>query len=419
MSDRTVTLLVNGRRYRLGRRPVAVVCLDGGDPAYLEDAFARGLMPRLQAASRAGSYNLAKAVLPSFTNPNNVSVVTGRPPTVHGISGNFFLDRASGEAVPMTDPSFLRAPTILAEFSQAGVPVAAVTAKDKLRRMLGHGLAAGAIAFSSEQAAVCTVQENGIGDVESFVGMPQPDVYSAELSLFVLHAGARLVRDRRARLLYLSLTDYVQHTYPPGSAGSDDFHRRVDAALGDLIDAGAMLGLIADHGMNDKAHEDGSPNIVFVQDALDARFGVGATRVILPITDPYVAHHGSLGGYVRVYCTGDVAAAEVAEFCMRLPGVDIALERDAVCALFDLPPDREGDVAVISDARTALGSSASYHDLAALAGHRLRSHGGIAETTVPFITSAPLLPEYAEHAAASKLHNYDIFDFVLNGTAFD
>lgn len=419
MSGGTVTVEANGRGYRLGRRPVAVVCLDGGDPAYLEDAFQRGLMPRLQAASRAGSYNLAKAVLPSFTNPNNVSVVTGQPPAVHGISGNFFLDRSTGEAVPMTDPGFLRVPTILAAFSQAGVPVAAVTAKDKLRRLLGDGLAVDAIAFSSERAASCTVQENGIKDVEAFVGMRQPEVYSAELSLFVLHAGARLVRERRARLLYLSLTDYVQHTYAPGSAGSDDFHRRVDAALGDLIDAGAALGLIADHGMNDKAREDGRPNVVFVQDALDARFGAGATRVILPITDPYVAHHGSLGGYVRVYCTGASGAAEVARFCMGLPGVEVALERDAACALFDLPPDREGDVAVISDGRTALGSSASYHDLAALAGHRLRSHGGIAEQTVPFITSAPLTPAYDKRARHTKLHNYDIFDFVLNGTDID
>jgi phosphonoacetate hydrolase len=373
-------------------------------------------MPRLKAASHDGSYNLAKAVLPSFTNPNNISVVTGQPPSVHGISGNFFLDRATGAAVPMADPSFMRAPTILSAFSQAGVPVAAVTAKDKLRRLLGHGLAAGAIAFSSEQAATCTVQENGIHDVEAFVGMRQPDVYSAELSLFVLHAGTRLVRERRARLLYLSLTDYVQHTYAPGDAGSDDFHRRVDAALGELIDAGAVLGLIADHGMNDKAREDGSPNIVFVQDALDVRFGAGASRVILPITDPYVAHHGALGGYVRVYCTGAIAPADVAQFCMTLPGVEVALERDVACALFDLPPDREGDVAVIADARTALGSSASYHDLAALAGHRLRSHGGMAEQTVPFITSAPLTTTYARRAQSTKLHNYDIFDFVLNGT---
>lgn len=416
MGDDRLTAYASDTRYVMPGRPAAVICLDGGDPAYLEDAFGRGLMPRLHAMSRDGSYHLAKGVLPSFTNPNNVSIVTGKPPAVHGISGNFFLDRNTGDAVPMTDPSFLRAPTILAAFSQAGVPVAAVTAKDKLRRLLGHGLAAGAIAFSAERAASCTLEENGIEDAEAFVGMPQPDVYSAELSLFVMRAGVRLVREGRARLLYLSLTDYIQHTYAPGSEGSDDFHRRFDAALGDLLDAGALVGLVADHGMNDKARDDGSPNVVFVQDALDARFGPGATRVILPITDPYVAHHGSLGGYVRVYCTGTIGPAEVARFTMSLPGVEVALEQDAACALYDLPPDREGDVAVISDTRTALGSSASYHDLTPLAGHRLRSHGGLAEQTVPFITSSPLTPEYAERARSTKIHNYDIFDFTLNGT---
>jgi phosphonoacetate hydrolase len=168
--------------------------------------------------------------------------------------------------------------------------------------------------------------------------------------------------------------------------------------------------------MNDKAKADGSPNVIFLQDELDKAFGADSAKVILPITDPYVAHHGSLGGYVRVYCRRGLSVDDVITFVMTLPGIEVALPRDAACRVFELPADREGDIAVISDSATAIGSSASYHDLKALAGHRLRTHGGIAEQTVPFMTSQRLTEPYSERARTKKIHNYDIFDFTLNGT---
>ena len=82
----------------------------------------------------------------------------------------------------------LRAPTILAEFNQAGAKVAVVTAKDKLRRLLGVGLDISpnsAVCFSSELADKANLEAHGIEDVVAKVGMPVPDVYSAELSEFV------------------------------------------------------------------------------------------------------------------------------------------------------------------------------------------------------------------------------------------
>src|SRR5207245_9105128 len=130
--------------------------------AYFEAGLAAGVLPTIARWRRDGFYALADAAMPSFTNPNNLSIVTGAPPAVHGISGNFALDRDSGAEIMMTDPDMMRGDTILGRMSQEGVAVAAVTAKDKLRRMLGKGIAIGpglrnsGICFSSEQADGCT-----------------------------------------------------------------------------------------------------------------------------------------------------------------------------------------------------------------------------------------------------------------------
>ena len=168
--------------------------------------------------------------------------------------------------------------------------------------------------------------------------------------------------------------------------------------------------------MRDKAKADGSPNVIYLEDELNARFGAGAVRVICPITDPYVKHHGALGSFVRVYRRSGPEVAELMAFCAKLPGVESVLSGADAAAKYDLPLDREGDFVVLSDAATVIGASVAEHNLSGLDGHRLRSHGGLGERRVPFLVSAPLTPAYQRRAAAGGLHNYDIFDFVLNGT---
>src|SRR3954463_4224175 len=131
---------VNGRTYRWMAQPLVVVCVDGCEPDYITQAMQAGRAPYLRELCAKGASYLADAVVPSFTNPNNLSIVTGTPPSVHGICGNYFYDRDTGTEVMMNDPKYLRAETILAAFSKAGARVAVVTAKDKLRRLLGKGL---------------------------------------------------------------------------------------------------------------------------------------------------------------------------------------------------------------------------------------------------------------------------------------
>lgn len=416
MSRRNIHL--NGITYRWPVQPVVVVCIDGGDPAYIEQGIRDGIIPNIARFTREGFSAIAEGTVPSFTCPNNMSLITGAPPAVHGISGNFYLDVASGEAVVMTGPELLRSRTILAEFADAGARVVSITAKDKLRRQLGKDLdlSRGNISFSSEMADQCSMSENGIENVLELVGMPLPDIYSMELSLFVLKAGIRLLERQCPALIFLSLTDYIQHKHAPGEPMANEFYRRIDEAFGRLAELGALVALTADHGMNDKSTPAGRPNVIYLQDILDEEFGKGDTRVICPITDAFVKHHGALGGFVRVWCLGGKATPPaVIDLVKGMPGIAAALDKATVCRQFDLPPDREGDVAVLAEANVVIGAAASEHDLSSLGNARLRSHGAPTEARVPFILSQPLNDSYRQRAASGPLKSHQIFDYAING----
>ena len=363
---------------------------------------------------REGFFALADAAMPTFTNPNNVSIVTGAPPVVHGISGNYYLDRKTGQEIMIVDATPMRATTILAEMSREGVRVAAITAKDKLRKMLGHRVEGG-ICFSSEKAGTATLAENGIENVGALVGRPSPDMYSPDLSLFVLDAGIKLLEAGRADLFYLSLSDLVQHAHGPGEREADDFHGAVDARIGQLAELGAVVGLVADHGMNDKTNDDGTPRVVFLEEELNRRFGSVAVRVICPITDPFVKHHGALGSFVRVYLRKELDLAEVMDAAAAIPGIALVLDGRSAAGRYEMPLDREGDFVAIGDTHAVIGSSRTEHDLTGLHGQRLRSHGGLSEQVVPFIVSHPMTEAYRNLAETRRLRNFDIFDFALNG----
>ena len=410
-------LTVNGTGYRRPERPVVVVCIDGGDPAYLGHGASAGIIPNIERWMREGFHTVAQGTMPSFTCPNNMSIVTGRPASVHGISGNFYLDRATGEPVVMTGPELLKVHSVMSEFSRRGARVVSVTAKDKLRRQLQKGmdLANGSVSFSSQHADRCTMEENGIEDALGLVGQPLPDMYSADLSLFVLDAGLRLLEERRPDILYLSLTDYIQHAYAPGHPEADRFYAEMDARFGRFEALGATVALTADHGMNEKTRDDGTPCVVWLQDILDAELGEGTSTVICPITDAFVGHHGALGGFVRVYCQDGLPAERVIEVIADVPGLEQVLSREEVAREFDLPVGPEGDVAVLGDARTVIGAREVDHDLSGLKGHRLRTHGSVHEADVPVILSRPVSDEYARRAENARLHSYEAFDYAFNG----
>ena len=413
MNSTSVT--VNGRQYRAPSRPAVVVCIDGSEPEYFERGLADGTTPAIARFRRDGVYRVARSVVPSFTNPNNLSIVTGASPAVHGISGNYFYDPATGQEVMMNDPKFLRCETLLATLSRAGAKVVVVTAKDKLRRLLGHGM--DGICFSSEKADQTTKGEHGIERATDLVAMPVPSVYSAELSEYVLAAGLELLERERPDIMYLSLTDYVQHKHAPGAPAATAFYAMLDRYFDAFDRAGAALGITADHGMNAKSNEDGTPRVVYLRPLLDTLVGAGRARVILPITDPYVVHHGALGSFATVYLDDAAQAKSVASRLAAVAGIAAVYDNETGCARFELPRDRVGDLIIIGETHTVLGKSPEEHDLSLLE-EPLRSHGGVSEQTVPFVINRPLDAASARRLAASAdLRNFDLFDYVLNGVS--
>ena len=409
---------LNDVSYSWPKKPLALVCIDGGDPEYLQAGLRDGIIPNIARFMEEGFYQVAKGSMPSFTCPNNMSIVTGTEPKIHGISGNFFIDPKSKEPVVMTGPELLRSRSILGEFSREGAVVVSITAKDKLRKQLQKGmdLSSGSVSFSSQHADKCTMDENGIENVLEFVGQPLPNMYSAELSLFVLDAGIKLLEEKKPNLLYLSLTDFIQHAHAPGSEEANSFYIEMDQRFGRLQELGALVALTADHGMADKSNESGEPNVIWLQDSLDEKLGHGACRVICPITDAFVGHHGALGGFVRIYLEKEQDRKKVSEIVQAMEGVEKVWTAENVAKELELPLDREGDLAVVADKRTVIGGSEKDHDLSALKGKRLRTHGSLHEANVPFIISEPLNDIYLKRAGERTLRSREIFEYALNGT---
>ena len=410
-----VNVTANGRSYAWPRVPAIAICLDGCEPAYLDEAIKAGLMPALERIKKKGTVRFAHSVIPSFTNPNNLSIATGRPPAVHGICGNYLYNPETGEEVMMNDPKFLRAPTVFQAFYDAGAKVAVVTAKDKLRALLGKGLKfddGRAMCFSAERSDTTTKAEHGIDNASRHLGLPVPEVYSAELSEFVFAAGVQLLKEFRPDVMYLTTTDYVQHKYAPGVPQANAFYEMFDKYLAELDALGAAIVVTADHGMKPKHHADGSPNVVYVQDLLDEWLGKDAARVILPITDPYVVHHGALGSFATAYLPKGADREAVMERLRKVEDIILVLGREEGCARFELPEDRMGDIILISGENKTIGTSEHRHNLAAL-DEPLRSHGGLTEQEVPFIVNR-VLPDLPNEPV---LRNFDAFHYATMAAA--
>jgi len=265
------------------------------------------------------------------------------------------------------------------------------------------------ICFSAEKADKVNLADNGIESVLALVGLPLPDVYSAALSEFVFAAGVKLMQQQRPDVMYLSTTDYVQHKHAPGTDGADAFYRMMDGYLGRLDAMGCVIALTADHGMNAKTRMDGSPDVVYLQDLLDGWIGAGRARVILPITDPYVVHHGALGSFATVYLPADADRAALAARIAAIRGIEGVRPREEAALFFELPADRIGDLVVVAERSTVIGTAKSRHDLSALE-VPLRSHGGVSEQRVPLIVNRRLHGIDPDR----RWRNFDAFDLVLN-----
>ena len=405
---------INERQYPgIPSSTAIVICLDGSQKEYFEEASKLNLTPNIDSFKKSGEDLLVNSAIPSFTNPNNISIVTGRPSSVHGICGNFFYTPSTGEEVMMNDPQFLRAPTIFQKYYEQGAKIAIVTAKDKLRKLLSHGLKfneSRAICFSSEKSDQANLSENGIEDVNKWLGMEVPNVYSQGLSEFVMAAGVKILNEFNPDIMYLSTTDFIQHKYAPGDEVANAFYAMFDRYIGQLNVNNNSIIVTADHGMQPKSRSDGSPNAIFLQDILDETLGKNISKVILPITDPYVVHHGALGSFATVYLSDKSKINDAIEEINKIEDIEVVLTNKEGCAQYDLPTDRMGDIICMSSKNSTIGSAEKAHDLSKLK-EPLRSHGGLHEREVPFISNKKI----NLNDANIKLNNYDAFYHAISG----
>ena len=410
----TQTITINDRDYTgLPTSTAIVICLDGSQKEYFEEASKLNLTPNLDKIINTGENLLANSAIPSFTNPNNISIVTGRPSSVNGICGNFFYTPSTGEEVMMNDPQYLRAPTIFQKYYERGAKIAIVTAKDKLRKLLSHGLNFNdgrAICFSSEKSDQATISENGIDKINDWLDMDVPDVYSQGLSEFVMAAGVKLLHEYKPDIMYLSTTDFIQHKYAPGDEVANKFYAMFDEYIGQLNINNNSIIITADHGMQPKSKADGSPNAIYLQDILDKKLGDNSSKVILPITDPYVVHHGALGSFATIYLKDKSKINEAMQEIKKIKEIEVVVSNEAGCEEYDLPKDRMGDIICMSSQYMTIGSSESSHDLSKLK-EPLRSHGGLHEREVPFISNKKINSFLSD----KKLNNYDAFYYAIAG----
>lgn len=408
-----MTFEINLREYPIKiNKPVVVICLDGSQKEYLDRASQKGLTKNLDQIIHNGEFIIAHSAIPSFTNPNNISIVTGQPSAIHGICGNFFYTPSTGKEVMMNDPQYLRAPTIFEKFYQEGFKVAVITAKDKLRTLLGNGLKFDdnrAICFSSEKSNQATINHNGIDNINDWLGMPVPDVYSQGLSEFVMAAGVKILKEFKPDIMYLSTTDFIQHKYEPGHEIANKFYQMFDNYIGQLNKNEISLVITADHGMKAKTNDMGEPNAIFLEDYLQEKFPEDNFKVILPITDPYVVHHGSLGSFAMVYVENQSIISNVIDEIKKIPEIEEVLNKQDACKTYHLPEDRSGDIICMSSESFTIGSSLDKHDLSSLK-EPLRSHGGLHEREVPFIINS----QKSNLAEQGQLYNYDAFYYAIH-----
>jgi len=331
--------------------------VDGFDPEYLETCP----IPNLREMARKGFMVEAKGLMPSVTNVNNTSMVTAKYPESHGITSNYWWDRAKDAEVYMESGEYIQAETIFQRAEAQGARSLLVTSKDKLCRLLGQG----ATRFvSSEEAPADLVRE---------VGDPPP-IYSLEVNGWIIDAARHILSQEAYDLVYLATTDYAMHTYSPEQPESAAHLALLDTALGRLMDSlpDAQILITADHGMSAKTQMIHLPDIL-------AREGIQSQAVPI-IKDRYTVHHSNLGGCIYVYLQNPGQIDQAIQVLDQVEGVDEALSREQAAQRFHLMPERIGDLMVLGGPEVVFGNPEEV-----TLPETLRSHGSLHEDRVPII----------------------------------
>lgn len=333
-----------------------IVMVDGLDPEYLECCPT----PRLRELADGGFMLEAKAMMPTVTNVNNVSLITASYPQDHGITSNYWLNQQDASEHYMESAEYVQSQTMFQRAQDVGARSLLVTAKDKLRRLLSSGTT---LNVSSEQPPDW---------VAAGVGEPPP-IYSIEVNQWVMNAANYILGREHFDLVYLTTTDFAMHTFPPEHPESARHLSLLDEAIGKIMDTvpQARIMITADHGMSSKS------KMIDVEGVL-ADKGI-SSRAVPVIKDKYTVHHSNLGGCIYVYLeNGDTASA--LDVLNSTEGVDRAFSREEAAEKFQLMPQRIGDIMVLGSESVVFGNPAEV-----TMPDTLRSHGSLYEERVPII----------------------------------
>ena len=349
------------------------------------DYYARSAMPTLQGWAASGIYAPVRAVMPSVTNANNVSICCGCFPETHGAVGNSWLDEATGREEYLESGDLLLAPTIFQRAALHGVRSALLTSKKKTVSLMRAGTS---FALAAEAPDADWTQRLG----------EAPPIYSAEINHWLFRAALDVLRTRpEIGLLYVHTTDFPMHEWPPEAPQSQSHLAGLDALMGEMAQAApdAAFLVTADHAMSHKSR------VWDLDRALAAR-GAPVRLAISAERDKYLRHHRGFGGtaWVHLHASGD--AGPVTEALHSLPGVEQVLPRAEAARTLRLLPVRIGDLVVLGDRDTVFGHLES-EECEALP-PEYRTHGSTYELDVPLVIhNARSAPDFGYFA-----HNLDL-----------
>jgi phosphonoacetate hydrolase len=329
------------------------------------DYFGAQSMPSLRHMATAGLHREVKAIMPTVTNVNNVSISCSALPREHGLTGNSYYNETTGEADYMESGEFLLRPTLSERAARHDVKSALLTCKNKTVNLLARSTE---IAVAAENPPAAYVNRFGAA----------PNIYSREINYWLWSVAVDLLKTRPdIGVIYVHTTDYPMHMWAPDRDESQEHLKRLDQLIGDAAEAApdAAFFLTADHGMNYKKR---------CWD-LDKALGARGTQVRFALSaekDRYVKHHRTFGGTAYVWLNSPADAADVKERILQLEGIEAVRTREEAARDFDLMPERIGELVVTGDKDTVFGELAG--DFEALE-PSYRSHGSLHESDVPLI----------------------------------
>ncbi|MDQ1280111.1 MAG: hypothetical protein QG670_1373 [Thermoproteota archaeon] len=342
-------------------RKAVLICLDGCGIDYLNSALF------LRRLSIQGYFVEGNSIIPSVTNVNNVSIITGEYPDVHGITSNYYYDRGTGKEVYMESPSFIKTQTLLEWASKKGLQTALLTAKDKLRTLIGKGAKT---SFSAEKPEDWVIKK---------IGEP-PNIYSVDINLWLFKAAKEVILKEAPDFTYIATTDYAMHKYAPQESESNRHIRGIDQSISEISEifenngTETLICVTADHGMS-KISTAVNLELILKEHSINSKMNT-------IIADRYIVHHGNLGGAAYLYLEDIRNISKSIDILKDTNGVERAFTREEASKLYHLDPNRIGDILALGEKGWVFGLQNEV-----IKEVNLRSHGSLNEMKIPIITN--------------------------------